>query len=236
MLSIKRFFLIFLTVVLFSCSQPADDSATEATATAAEIASEQVEQGSGLLAQQWQEGVHYEVFSDQATAEREVVEYFSFWCPACYGFEPIVKMIKDDLDKDVTFKKVHVYFMGFTTPEVQNQATLAMLIGESQGQGEKYTSAIFDAIHKQRLNIRGLGDLRQIFIANGMNGDVFDTAAQSKAIAAMLEANNAAIEQNRDLLKGVPTFLINGKYKPIFNRDMIVDDMIKLVQWLSTQQ
>jgi thiol:disulfide interchange protein DsbA len=241
--NVNRILSLMLVMLLFSCSQPSEQDTTEVAntdANAVEQASANApntaaEQGSGVLLQKWKEGVHYTIYNDEATTERKVQEYFSFWCPACYGFEPIVDMIKSGLDDDVAFEKVHVYFMPFTTPEIQNEASRAMVIATSLGQSDKFNAAIFDHIHKQRKSIEGLGDLRALFVANGMSGDDFDAAASGSEVEALLQQNNDQIEQNRELVTGVPTFLVNGKYKPMFNRDMTVDDIVELVKWLSMQ-
>lgn len=40
------------------------------------------------------EGEHYKVISSQATAKPEVKEFFSFWCPHCFNFGPLVAQMK----------------------------------------------------------------------------------------------------------------------------------------------
>ena len=143
----------------------------------------------------WKEDEHFVVISDQATAEAEVIEFFSFWCGHCYNFEPLVKQIKGKLDPNVEFKKVHVNFMGFAGPDTQNAATRAMMIARAMKQDEKIIAAIFDYIHKQRGVIANLNDLRNIFIANGLEGAEFDKMAKSFAVNSMFQKNNKTIEQ-----------------------------------------
>ena len=93
--------------------------------------------------EQWKEGTHYTVIGDQGSAQPEVVEFFSFWCPHCYSFEPIVAQIKGKLDKNVEFKKVHVNFMGFTGPDVQNAATRAMMVARNLNRETELNGAVF---------------------------------------------------------------------------------------------
>ncbi|MCW8109382.1 thiol:disulfide interchange protein DsbA/DsbL [Alteromonas ponticola] len=184
----------------------------------------------------WQEGEHYEVLDEEATASPEVKEFFSFWCPACFSFEPLVDQMKQKLPEDVKFNKVHVNFMGFTSSDIQDDATRAMMIAQAVKQEDKLNQAIFAYIHKQRATVSGLNDLKNIFVVNGVDKAEFDKLANSFGVNSMLKKNNQQVDIYREYLKGVPTFIINGKYKPIFNRNMTPDDMVDLVVWLSSKK
>ena len=35
--------------------------------------------------EKWREGTHYKVIAEQATEKKEVLEFFSFWCPHCFN-------------------------------------------------------------------------------------------------------------------------------------------------------
>lgn len=184
----------------------------------------------------WQEGKHYEVISDTASKKPIVTEYFSFWCPGCYRYEPLVAQFKANLPEGVKFQKVHVNFMGFTGADVQDMATKAMLIGRVMKEEEKYNAAIFNYIHEQRSIISNFDDLRNIFIVNGADPEKFDKLAKGFSMNNLVKRNNNNFNKFRSDLTGVPTFIINEKYKPTFTNDMTVDDMINLVNWLSAQK
>ncbi|WP_026376317.1 thiol:disulfide interchange protein DsbA/DsbL [Aestuariibacter salexigens] len=186
--------------------------------------------------EQWQEGTHYEIISDEATAQPEVMEFFSFWCPACFRFEPLVGQIKQQLADDVKFTKVHVNFMGFTGPDVQDAATRAMMVARALKKEEAMNQAIFNYIHVQRSTITGLDDLRNIFIVAGVEPEDFDKMAKSFGINSQLQKNNKLIDDYRSHLRGVPNFIVNGKYQAKFTRDMTADDIVDLIVWLSKQK
>ena len=40
------------------------------------------------------EGEHYEVINQQSTAKPEVKEFFSYYCPHCFAFEPLAERLK----------------------------------------------------------------------------------------------------------------------------------------------
>ena len=184
----------------------------------------------------WKEGTHYIVLDEEATTKPVITEYFSYWCPHCFQFEPIVKQIKQKKSANTKFEKVHVNFMGFTSPDVQNAATQALMIARAMKQEEAMTNAIFNYIHKQRAPVTNLNDLRNIFIVNGVDGAEFDKLANSFGVNNMIRRNQQQIDAYRTYLKGVPSFIINGKYMPTFTADMTFDDIADLIVWLSEQK
>lgn len=186
--------------------------------------------------EQWQEGTHYEVINDQATEEKQVLEFFSFWCPHCYNFEPLVEQVKSQLDEDVKFNKVHVNFMGFADKETQDAATRAMMVGRALKQSDKLNKAVFEYIHKQRSPLTNMDDLKNIFAINGVEKAEFDKLVKSFGVNSLFSKNNKLIAQYRQNVRGVPTFIVNGKFRPTFTRDMTPDDMIDLIVWLSQQK
>jgi thiol:disulfide interchange protein DsbA len=186
--------------------------------------------------EQWKEGEHYEIVAESTSAKPEVLEFFSFWCGHCYNFEPLVKQIKLKLDSDVEFKKVHVNFMGFTGPDVQDDATRAMMVARALKKEQALIAAIFNYIHVQGSAITGLKDLQNIFIVNGVEPEDFDKMVKSFGVNSMLQKNNKSIAKFRKHLSGVPNFIINGKYQAKFTRDMNNDDIVDLIVWLSKQK
>jgi thiol:disulfide interchange protein DsbA len=186
-------------------------------------------------ADQWKEGTHYNVISEKATAKPEVTEFFSFWCPACYRFEPLVKQMKEGLGEDVTFNKVQVNFMQSAGPSVQDDATKAMIIGRAMKNEEALNASIFNYIHEQRSTVTGLKDLRSVFIINGVDPEEFDKLAKSFSVKSLVNKNNREIDAYRKHLTGVPNFIVNGKYQATFSRDMTPDDIVNLIVWLTKQ-
>jgi thiol:disulfide interchange protein DsbA len=184
----------------------------------------------------WQEDTHFEVIAKNASKKPIVEEYFSYWCRACYSFEPLVGQIKGKLPEDVKFTKIHVNFMNLASREVQGEATKALMIARVMKEEEKYTAAIFNYIHEQRAAITTADDLRKIFIANGADGEKYDKLAASFSVNSLVKRNNKSIDDYRQHVTGVPTFIVNEKFKVTFTNDMNVNDMIDLVVWLSKQK
>ena len=209
----KKFAVLFVMALLLPLTACAQDNTTK-----------------------WKEGTHYTVLDEEATSKPVITEYFSYWCPHCFQFEPIVEQIKKKKGANTKFEKVHVNFMGFTSPEVQNAATQAMMIARAMKQEDAMTTAIFNYIHKQRAPVTDLNDLRNIFVVNGIDGAEFDKLATSFGVNNMIRRNQQQIDAYRSYLRGVPAFIINGKYQAKFTADMTFDDIADLIVWLSEQK
>lgn len=186
--------------------------------------------------EQWVEGTHYVIVGEEVTAKPQILEFFSYWCPHCFQFEPLVKSIKSKVAKDVEFSKIHVNFMGFTSPQIQEEATRAMMVARALKQEDVLNTAIFNYIHVQRSSISSLKDLKNIFIVNGVDPEEFDKLAKSFGVNNMFQKNNKTIAQYRDHLSAVPSFIVNGKYQAKFAPGMTMDDIVELIVWLSKQK
>jgi thiol:disulfide interchange protein DsbA len=186
--------------------------------------------------EKWREGTHYNVISEQATEKKEVLEFFSFWCPHCFNSEPLVKEIKTKLADDVEFKKVHVNFMGFTSAAIQDDATKAMMVARELGKADELNQAIFKYIHVSRSAITGLSDLKNIFVVNGVEPDEFDKMISSFGVKSRLNMNNKSVQKYREYVSSVPNFIVNGKYQATFTRDMELDEMVDLIVFLSNKK
>jgi thiol:disulfide interchange protein DsbA len=186
--------------------------------------------------EKWREGTHYNVIADQVTEKKEILEFFSFWCPHCFNFEPIVKNIKAKLADDVEFKKVHVNFMGFTSEAIQDDATKAMMVAQALQKSDALNQAIFKYIHVTRSSITDLQDLKNIFVVNGVDSDEFDKMITSFGVNSMLKMNNQLIQQYRKHVSSVPNFIVNGRYQATFTRDMNENEMSDLIVFLSNKK
>lgn len=171
-------------------------------------------------AEKFVEGTHYEVVAEKATAKAEVKEFFSFYCGHCFRFEPVVNKLAGQLPKGVELEKVHVDFVQAAAPEMQNALARAYVVGKTSGQGEKVAAMIFDYIHLKGASFNNENDIRNLLLVNDFDAKTFDAKINSMptvaAVNAMKTAQNKWSE-NR-VLTGVPMLLVNGKYKPKFDK------------------
>ncbi|KXO06811.1 Periplasmic thiol:disulfide interchange protein DsbA [Moritella sp. JT01] len=160
-------------------------------------------------AAQFKEGVHYDVIAEQATSTPQVAEYFSYYCPHCDKFEPIMTDVAKRLvDTDIKVEKNHVAFIG---REMGIEMQKAFATAELLNVEPKMSSAIFTAVHDQKRRFSGRDDIRTVFIDAGINGKKFDAVVNSFAVkgkVARMDKNTA-----KKNIRGVPALIVNGKYQ-----------------------
>lgn len=164
-----------------------------------------------------EENVHYQVIDKKSkgTAKPEIKEFFSYYCPHCMTFEPLAKSLKKRADAEgYKFVKSHVDFLRQAGPEIQMMLTKALVTSEKLN-APQVNDAIFNYIQNQRAAITSEKDVRNLFVINGVDGEKFDKVFNSFAVVAA--AKKMKKEQDslasKRILTGVPTFIVNGKYK-----------------------
>lgn len=163
-----------------------------------------------VQAQSYQEGVHYEILDMEKTENPEIVEYFSFYCAACYHYEPIAEQIK--LDHPDVFKKNHVNFVspGRGMAEYVTQAYAAALALDKE---EAITQSIYHSNFVLNRTLTSEDAVRNLFIANDVSGEEFDKVMNSFTVRS--QASKMASNVKKFNVRSTPTFIVNGKYQMI---------------------
>ncbi|MCC5452373.1 thiol:disulfide interchange protein DsbA/DsbL [Rheinheimera sp. UJ51] len=189
------------------------------------------------FANNYEEGKHYEVISEQKTAKPEVKEYFSFYCGGCYAFEPIAQSLAKNLPAGTEFKKSHVDFIRAASPEIQNALARAYISAKNLGKGDEMATAIFNQIHKSRVPFRAEDDVRSLALINDIDAETFDKAMRSfpvRGAVGQMAREQEQLSESR-VLTGVPMLVVNGKYK-INNQNLdqrnLQTDMQNLIEFL----
>ncbi|PKF60759.1 thiol:disulfide interchange protein [Psychromonas sp. psych-6C06] len=197
----KKFFAIFVALVLLPLSIQAAD---------------------------FEEGKHYTVVKETATAKPEVLEFFSFYCPHCFKFEPLMAQIEAKVGDNVEVSKNHVNFLG---KEMGAQLTTAYAAADLLDVKEKVASLIFDRLHTQKKAINGEKDILAIFEKAGISNP------EAKGAMASFPAAGIASQMKRNTetfkIRGVPAIIVNGKYQVINNSVKSTDEFVELVDFLT---
>lgn len=177
---------------------------------------------------EYKEGTHYEVIKQTATETPEVMEFFSFYCPHCFTFEPLIATLKKNLDKDVVIKKNHVDFLG---KQMGPQLTRAYAAASLLQVEDKVSNLIFDQIQTQHKDINGEQGILDIFEKAGIDNN------EAKGALASFPAGGLASQMKRNTetfkIRGVPTIIVNGKYKVKTGSIKSTDEFIALVDFLT---
>ncbi|MDC5707095.1 thiol:disulfide interchange protein DsbA/DsbL [Vibrio europaeus] len=182
-----------------------------------------------VQAAQFEEGTHYKVLDTDKSTTPKVTEFFSFYCPHCYKFEPVVENLKASLPDNAKLEKVHVAFMGanMAVPMAKSYATMVALDAE-----ETMVPAMFKQIHELRNAPKDEQALRQIFIDNGIDAEKFDATYNSFVVNSMQRGFDKQFANST--LTGVPGVVVNNKY--IVKADQIrsYEEYNQLVNYLLT--
>lgn len=161
-----------------------------------------------VQAERFPEGEYYKVLDLPQSETPTITEFFSFYCPHCNTFEPIIKDLKAHTEGRATFKKNPVSFMG--GPEAGKAMSKAYATMVSLDVEEKLTPIMFDRIHNKRQPPKDVEDIKQLFVDNGVDAADFDSAFNSFAMDSMVRRYDQAFKDSG--LTGVPAVVVNGKY------------------------
>ncbi|MFZ6047988.1 thiol:disulfide interchange protein DsbA/DsbL [Pseudomonas sp. CR3202] len=136
----------------------------------------------------------------------EVVELFWYGCPHCYQFEPTLNPWTEKLPEDVNFVRIPAMFGGLWNVHGQLFITLESMKVEHQ-----VHKAVFDAIHKDGKKLATPEEMAEFLATQGVDKDAFLKAYNSFAVKGQMEkAKKLAMAYQ---ITGVPTLVVNGKYR-----------------------
>ena len=160
----------------------------------------------------------------------EVLELFWYGCSHCYQFEPY---IKDWLKKKPDYVEYVRLPAIFGSPAWRLHAT-AFYTAQVLGVGEKIHEPFFDAIHKYKRRLKTEGQLMEFFAEHGVSNDDFKKTFKSFAVQA--KVRRAADLTRRYGAEGVPTVIVNGKYRVDGPMAKNYDNLLKIVDQLAEQE
>ena len=135
----------------------------------------------------------------------EVVEFFSYGCPHCYSFEPLLEPWIKKLPADVAFRRVPAAF----NASWEGLAKIYYAL-EATGQVEAMHKRIFAAIHVQRQKLDKEADIAAFVKGAGGDDAKFLDAFKSFGVATKLRQGKQLAEAYK--IDGVPTLGIHGRW------------------------
>lgn len=152
-----------------------------------------------------QEGKQFITINQPATVDKEVIEFFSFYCPHCANFQQEYKIpqaIQEKMPQGTQFVKYHVNFLGRASEDLTRAWALAMATNST----ELVEDALFNAAQANKIN--SMSDIRKIFLDKGITAEQFDNGINSFAVNGLVNKQVKALEQYQ--VRGVPAFFVNG--------------------------
>ncbi|MDA0788484.1 MAG: thiol:disulfide interchange protein DsbA/DsbL [Proteobacteria bacterium] len=177
----------------------------------------------------YEEGTHYvelEIPIATRTPDQvEVMEYFSYGCPHCYRFDPMINSWKKTLADDVVFKR---------TPAVWNDAyqvyAQTYYTAEALGVLDDVHSVLFEAIHSEQRRLTDPKAMAMFFAGFGVDAIDFAKVYNSFGVRASVQQ---AIARGRGYRAGgVPAIIVNGRYRVEGNMAGSNADMLRVTDYL----
>ncbi len=182
---------------------------------------------------QFQAGLHYDLITPAWSSEGDaavVYEFFSYMCPGCNGFEPIMLKLEGQIDESQKIIRVPVAFYPQWEPHAKAYHALRIM-----GHLEEAHGPLFAAIHQFKKPLRSLDDIAK-WLADSFKIDAqsFLSTAQSFAVDTQLRKDKQMAQAMG--IGGVPSLVVNGRYKPNFDQLKTSDDILEITDFLLDQK
>ena len=180
-------------------------------------------------AEEYVAGRHYEILDSPSVtrdpSKVEVVEVFWFGCNHCYALESYIQPWKKTLPKDVDFWKSHATW----NPTLKIHARL-FYSAKALGIEDKIIPGAFTAIQREGRFLTGNSELEYFFRGFGVEKEKYLSVSNSFGVNnAVKQADN---RMRQWTITGVPTLIVNGKYKVSGTREVGTDRLLDVVDFL----
>jgi protein dithiol oxidoreductase (disulfide-forming) len=136
----------------------------------------------------------------------EVLEFFSYGCPHCNEFYPMVDAWAAKLPKDVVFKRVAT---GLGRMPWTNLAKMYYAL-QTTGDLARLDGQIFHAIHDEHLPLFDEAAISAWVAKHGVDPVKFKTAFESFGVNTQVNQAEDRVETYK--VDGVPSLAVDGKY------------------------
>jgi thiol:disulfide interchange protein DsbA len=136
----------------------------------------------------------------------EVIEFFSYGCPHCAAFDPMLSKWRAAQGKDVVFRRVPV---SFGRPEWAALGRIYLTLN-ALGLSDKLDGKVFEAIHKSYLKLDDEKIRNDWLTSQGVDVKKFNDTWRSFGIETQSRRADQMAEAYR--IQGVPSLIIDGRY------------------------
>jgi thiol:disulfide interchange protein DsbA len=163
-----------------------------------------------LQARAFDEGIDYvKVPQPQPTetgSKVEVLEFFWYGCPHCWHLEPLLRKWRAAMPANAEFRR----FPAILGPHWEPLAR-AYFAAELMGKAEDLHEPLFQAVQVKKQRLADVDALAQFAAAQGLDPEAFKDAYVSFFVD--MQVRKAAELVRSFGIDGVPTIVVNGKYR-----------------------
>ena len=136
----------------------------------------------------------------------EVIEFFSYGCPHCADFNPLLHAWAAKLPGDVVVKKVPITFGRAAWANIARLYYALKVTGDF----ERLDGEVFKAIHNDRVNLFDEKSLFEWVAKKGVDQKKFAEAFSSFGVMSQVKRGDQLAQAYK--IQGVPALAIDGKY------------------------
>jgi len=186
-------------------------------------------------ARQIDEGIEYQLVTPPVRTTSankiEVVELFWYGCPHCHSFEPKFNAWKKKQADNVEVIRIPAIFPNRPVWELHARA---FYTAELLGILDKIHEPLFNAIHQDRKKYGKVlfdkNSLAEFFEKYGVDKTTFNDTMYSFGV--QMKVNRAKDLTHRYRIDGVPTLIIDGRYRTHASLTNGQDGMLKVTDFL----
>lgn len=184
------------------------------------------------------EGTHYERIDvpvetgleNESPAQVEVVEVFSYMCIHCYSFDPLLQSWEKNMPEQAVFNRVPAVFSDDWALMAR-----AFYTAEILGISKEMHEPLFNAIHVKPMNLRDQNQMASLFNESGeVSEEEFTKAYNSFFVRSRVM--QAQAKSRAYGITGVPTMIVNGKYRVDGRMAGSNQGMLDVVNFLVAQE
>lgn len=153
----------------------------------------------------------------------EVLEFFSYGCPHCADFNPLVTAWAAKLPGDVVFRKVPITFGRAAWANIAKLYYALKVTGDL----DRLESDVFKAIHNDRINLFEEKPLLEWVAKKGVDQKKFAEAFNSFGVMSQVKRGDQMAQAYK--IQGVPALAVDGKYLvggKDFNEQLAIADKL----------
>jgi len=153
----------------------------------------------------------------------EVVEFFSYGCPHCADFNPLLQPWAAKLPGDVVFRKVPITFGRAAWANIAKLYYALKVTGDL----DRLESDVFKAIHNDRINLFEEKSLLEWVAKKGVDQKKFAEAFNSFGVMSQVKRGDQMAQAYK--IQGVPALAVDGKYLvggKDFNEQLAIADKL----------
>jgi thiol:disulfide interchange protein DsbA len=153
----------------------------------------------------------------------EVLEFFSYGCPHCADFNPLVTAWAAKLPGDVVFRKVPITFGRAAWANIAKLYYALKVTGDL----DRLESDVFKAIHNDRVNLFDEKSLLEWVAKKGVDQKKFAEAFNSFGVMSQVKRGDQMAQAYK--IQGVPALAVDGKYLvggKDFNEQLAIADKL----------